>query len=338
MRDSHQAPDLRIEYYQWEGRRYCMVNGGIAYQFPWDEIEWERLDMIHCLIHDHALDKRSYISPLDASSGRAKILDVGCGTGIFCYDVGEANPNFDVIGIDLADGPKGVAIPNVQIMTPVDFNLPEWPLRPHDFDLIRNAHLNGSVTNWEQHLRKCFHYLKSGGFFEHIDIDFTPRLRLEYTPPRDELVAAGGYQRWQEKLMEEIRPVQEWWHLMQEASHRMGRPLTYPSNMEEMLENAGFDRTHHETFRIHMVPPPVDGDIREEDGNRAEVKMENLFKGAMFQFHANRANRPVDLEGLTMYLLTQYCNPPRSVDEVRKRCADVARICNSRRRPVYFNL
>ena len=108
------------------------------------------------MIYDRALDGKLYTSDFRPSTRKQRILDVGCGTGIWTYDMANRNANLDVVGIDLVSEKVSVPPPNVRIMTPIDFNLPEWPFRPQEFDMIRNGSLNGSVPDWEQHLRKCF--------------------------------------------------------------------------------------------------------------------------------------------------------------------------------------
>lgn len=111
---------------------------------------------MHCMIHDKALGGKLYVSELRPASRRQKVLDVGCGTGIWVHEMAEAYPNLDVVGIDLVDERSSTKIqPNATVVYPVDFSLPEWPFPPREFDLIRNAHLNGSVPDWERHLRKC---------------------------------------------------------------------------------------------------------------------------------------------------------------------------------------
>lgn len=66
---------------------------------PNDADEQSRLDYQH-MIYRYALDDRLYVSPLLAD-GVKSILDVGCGTGRWCIDVAEQNPDALVVGFDL---------------------------------------------------------------------------------------------------------------------------------------------------------------------------------------------------------------------------------------------
>ena len=71
----------------------------------------------------------------------------------------KSQPDFDVVGIDLVTNElpeRDDEIPNAQFFAPVDFNAPQWPFRPDEFDLVRNAGLLGSVPDWFEHFVKCF--------------------------------------------------------------------------------------------------------------------------------------------------------------------------------------
>lgn len=79
------------------------------------------------------------------------MLDIGHGTGIWVYEMGERNPHADILGIDLhSRTPVRLAtgVPNASFMTPVDFQQPFWPVAPDSRDLIRMSRLCGSVPDW----------------------------------------------------------------------------------------------------------------------------------------------------------------------------------------------
>jgi tRNA G46 methylase TrmB len=66
---------------------------------PNDEQEQERLDMQHH-IYRMALDDKLFLAPV-AKEKLLDVLDVGCGTGMWCIDVADENPQAQVLGIDL---------------------------------------------------------------------------------------------------------------------------------------------------------------------------------------------------------------------------------------------
>lgn len=66
---------------------------------PNDEHEQDRLDMQH-QIYRIALDDKLFLAPVTKEK-LLDVLDVGCGTGIWCIDVADENPQAQVLGIDL---------------------------------------------------------------------------------------------------------------------------------------------------------------------------------------------------------------------------------------------
>ncbi|TAQ88910.1 hypothetical protein B7494_g2764 [Chlorociboria aeruginascens] len=83
--------------YQYEnGRRYHAFQAG-QYLQPNDNMEQERLDLLHhiCqMIKNDAL----HLSPLQNPQ---RILDIGTGTGIWAIDIADQYPSAEVIGLDL---------------------------------------------------------------------------------------------------------------------------------------------------------------------------------------------------------------------------------------------
>jgi tRNA G46 methylase TrmB len=63
-----------------------------------------------------ALDDRLFLAPIDKENTE-HILDVGCGTGLWCIDVADEMPNTQVLGFDLR---------SVSVQCNIYFDL--WPL------------------------------------------------------------------------------------------------------------------------------------------------------------------------------------------------------------------
>ena len=51
-------------------------------------------------IYRFALDNKLFLAPLP-KEGLHDVLDVGCGTGLWCIDVADENPQAQVLGFDL---------------------------------------------------------------------------------------------------------------------------------------------------------------------------------------------------------------------------------------------
>ncbi|KAI9733434.1 MAG: hypothetical protein M1834_003518 [Cirrosporium novae-zelandiae] len=87
-----------VKHYKWEnGRRYHSYREG-SYQFPNDEKEQDRLDLVHHLM-TLALDGKLHLAPL---SNPSRILDIGTGTGIWAIEAADMYPSAEVVGNDLS--------------------------------------------------------------------------------------------------------------------------------------------------------------------------------------------------------------------------------------------
>src|SRR2546430_262163 len=77
---------------------------GSAYVLPRHASEIDRLDVQHYAIKQ-AMDGRNHLAPIGQPT---TIIDIGCGTGQWAYEVCAAFPETMVVGMDLAPS-KGVA-------------------------------------------------------------------------------------------------------------------------------------------------------------------------------------------------------------------------------------
>lgn len=116
---------------------------------------------------------------------------------------------------------------------------------------------------------------------------------------------------------------------MQEASRRFGKPIGYPVDIGKRLEAAGFINPAHKSVRIQMQPPSSESD------DSPEWSMQRLCRG-IFEIQSDPL-RCDPLEFLSMYLLTQSLGG-WNAEDVRRVCVDVARICDVKTLPIYFNL
>ncbi|KFY22784.1 hypothetical protein V491_02730 [Pseudogymnoascus sp. VKM F-3775] len=82
-----------------EGGRTYAVYGKEEYGLPMDDKELNRLDMSHAKYYG-LIEKKRFLAPIGDSP--QKILDLGCGTGIWCIDVADEYPSAEVIGVDIA--------------------------------------------------------------------------------------------------------------------------------------------------------------------------------------------------------------------------------------------
>lgn len=88
-----------LNYKYENGRRYHAYREG-QYMLPNDEEEQDRLDMLHH-IYKLIIGGTLFRAPV-ADDHTRRILDLGCGTGLWCIEVADEHPNSMVIGTDLS--------------------------------------------------------------------------------------------------------------------------------------------------------------------------------------------------------------------------------------------
>ncbi|PBP25931.1 S-adenosyl-L-methionine-dependent methyltransferase [Diplocarpon rosae] len=144
------------------GRRYCGFRRG-KYMFPVDEAEMDRMDIYHkffSVARREALHTHAFIPNYDSGP---RILDLGCGTGIWAIDMAEIPPNLRFVQRDIESPWHGL-------------DLDAW-------DLIHMRMLAGSLSSWpDTHLKPGY------GVMEHVEIDMEPRCDDGTAPPHSKLV------------------------------------------------------------------------------------------------------------------------------------------------------
>ncbi|KAJ6437959.1 UMTA methyltransferase family protein [Purpureocillium lavendulum] len=102
-----------IMKYEWKnGRRYYSYRSG-AYNFPNDDREQDRLDMVHH-VYCRALNDRLFLAPIDPNGLR--VLDIGTGTGLWPIDLADLYPGATIVGNDLSPIQPPLVPPNVKFV------------------------------------------------------------------------------------------------------------------------------------------------------------------------------------------------------------------------------
>ncbi|RYN70093.1 hypothetical protein AA0118_g46 [Alternaria tenuissima] len=210
------------------GRTYHSFHAG-AYPFPNDEPEIYRLDWQHaiikCLLH-----RRNYFAPLKPKKPK-RMLDIGCGTGIWCFEMAAEFPNCRVEGIDLTPIQRKISYTNIDFYME-DILSPTWwypKEEPYVYDYIHTRMSLGIFNDFREIIQKSYNNLRPGGWMES--------------------------QEWFSKLqcaddMPEDYPLKEWSELADKAAHKLGRPLRIADKLKRWYKEAGFVDVHEGVFAI----------------------------------------------------------------------------------------
>lgn len=204
--------------YLENGRSYHGFRRGM-YMYPCDEPEKDRMDIYHKLFLVARRDQL-HQAPMPPNWAQPRILDLGCGTGIWAIDMADKYLQAEVVGLDLSNIQPERIPPNLRFRVPRDFESP-WSLGEDSWDLIHIRMACGSVTSWPELYQKVFSHLKPGeGWIEHVEIDLEPRCD-DHTLPSDSTLV-------------------QWYNYLADATARVSRPIAYNHTTRQMLQTAGF--------------------------------------------------------------------------------------------------
>lgn len=279
------------------GRGYCNFHRG-QYLLPVDQKEQERLDIMHTMIQAaRPKPLRLHHAPFnpqpDPISGRrhGRVLDIGSGTAIWLLDMAEKYADTEFYGLDMANMAPDGLYHNIDIR-PVDYESP-WALGEGSFDFIHLQMGLGSVGNWPLLYEKIYRHLKPGGWFEHVEVDFTPQC-----DPQDATLPQDGILR-------------KWWHTYVAPPYAVvGRPIVYDPTTGDLLRQTGFLPAKHVEYRL-----PLNG----WSSDQAEHVSGTWWEYAM----SYGEGRGHGLEALSLAVLTRVQGWP--ADHARRLCEDALR-------------
>ncbi|KAF7954589.1 hypothetical protein EAE96_005709 [Botrytis aclada] len=235
------------------GRTYHAYKDG-KYAYPNDDMEQERLDLQHHLF-SLIFDGKLFTAPIEADKIE-RVLDVGCGTGIWATDFADEYPQATVLGIDLSPIQPMFTPPNAIFQ--VDDLEEEWTFEDSDaFDFIHARMMTGSIGDWDQFFDQAYNNLKPGGYIELLDI------RLPISCADDTLKPDSALLKWSQLLLE--------------GSIMAGRDLDSAVTCREKLEKRGFQGVNQTIYRCPGNRWPKDAKAKE----LGMWNQENLTSGLM---------------------------------------------------------
>ncbi|KAI0430127.1 S-adenosyl-L-methionine-dependent methyltransferase [Xylaria sp. FL1042] len=150
-----------LEYRTVHGRTYHSERGNAQSWNPNDAQHDESMDILH---HVSTLMQDGKITMAHIDDSVQRVLDVGCGTGIWAIDFADQYPHTEVIGVDISPSQPQWIPPNLKFE--IDDITQPWTYAPNSFDYIHMRWLIGAIPNWYTVFREVFQTLKPGGIFE----------------------------------------------------------------------------------------------------------------------------------------------------------------------------
>lgn len=225
--------------YEENKRLYHSFRRGI-YMFPCDEDEKDRMDIYHKLFNVARREQlhQAPVPQVTQNGDPPRILDVGCGTGIWAIDMADRYLNAEVLGVELVNIQPEKIPPNLRFRVPRDYESP-WTFGEDSWDLIHLRMACGSVSSWPELYQKVFAHLKPGtGWIEHVEIDMEPRCD-DYTLSPDSMLV-------------------KWYGWLADATQRVSRPIAYEHRTRQLLQQAGFIDIQETVIRVPYNSWPND--------------------------------------------------------------------------------
>ncbi|OJJ57247.1 hypothetical protein ASPSYDRAFT_155427 [Aspergillus sydowii CBS 593.65] len=225
-------------YVYENGRRYHRFREG-QYLFPNDEVEQDRLDMVH---HIDRLMLGGALFKAPISTSPQRVLDIGTGTGIWALEFADEFPSAEVLGIDLSPIQPQWTAPNCQFV--VDDVEAVWPYpEAKAFDYIHQRNMVGSLADWDRVARQAYQHLKPGGFYELQEFRF-------------EFMSQGNKEAFQNSVID------EWQKLVDEGTAKFGKPLNIAHELADKAKAAGFVNVHEDVLKIPIGSWPKDKPLK----------------------------------------------------------------------------
>ncbi|ORY02936.1 S-adenosyl-L-methionine-dependent methyltransferase [Clohesyomyces aquaticus] len=217
LSDTTTIPSTIFRHRYLNGRRYHKFREG-EYWGPNDEEQNDQLDIAHHMF-TILLDNKLYLAPVENPK---RVLDLGCGTGIWCTDVADEHPAAEVIGIDLSPIQPQFTAPNCHFE--IDDITSPWTYPPNSFDFIHIRTLYGSIGDWPKLYGEIFDHLEPGGWLNQLEISIQFKSDDGTLAP-DHILS-------------------QWSDIFHEAGERFGKSFRSVLDLKGWIKEAGFEDVH----------------------------------------------------------------------------------------------
>ncbi|KAF2032346.1 S-adenosyl-L-methionine-dependent methyltransferase [Setomelanomma holmii] len=184
-------------------------------------------------------DQKLHIAPITSSPIR--VIDLGCGTDIWCMDFADEHPSSDVLGVDLSPIQPSFTPPNCIFEIDDVTSSWTWPLNYFDFVNIRS--LYGSIASWRALYAEIFNHMTPGGYLHQLEMS----VQFE----SDDGTLASDH------------VLSQWSDVFHDASKKFRESFYEVWNLSRYIRNQGFVDAVERIYKVPVNGWPADPHLKE---------------------------------------------------------------------------
>lgn len=236
LSDTTSIPSTIWRHRYENGRRYHKFREG-EYWGPDDEVQKDQLDIAHHMFLI-LLHQKLHLAPIENPT---RVIDLGCGTGIWCMDMADEHPGAEVIGVDFSPIQPSFTPPNCKFE--IDDVTSPWTYPPAHFDFINIRGLYGSIADWPALYAQIFNGLRPGGYLHHLEIS------IQFKSDDGTLTPDHVLSQWSD--------------VFHEASKKFGKSFFEVWNLSSYIRNTGFVDVVEQVYKVPVNSWPADPHMKE---------------------------------------------------------------------------
>jgi len=271
--------DFKYEH----GRRFHAYKEG-KYFMPNDESEQDRMDLQHAAVL-LAFENKHFLAPIESPQ---RILDLGCGTGIWAMEVADQHPEAELIGVDLSPIQPQWTATNLKFE--IDDIEDTWTWPPDHFDLVHDRLLLcGSIADFKKLFTQAYTHCKPGGYFEIQEMNTDIR--------------SDDY------VFSEDHVIKQWCSLMREGIRGLGRTLDldFPA-LAALMTEVGFEDVELKYFKVPIGEWPANRRLKEAGGLQLLAMYDGLHSLSVKIICQCLGWTELELEVLLAKVRREFCN------------------------------
>lgn len=184
------------------------------------------------------LNQKLHLAPIP---NPRRIIDLGCGTGIWCIDMADEHPGAEITGIDLSPIQPSFTPPNCKFE--IDDVTSPWTYPPAHFDFINIRGLYGSVADWPALYAQIFEHMQPGGYLHQLEMSI--------------------HFKSDDGSLKPDHVLSQWSDVFHEASRKFGKSFYEVWNLSTYIRNQGFVDVVERVYKCPVNGWPADPHMKE---------------------------------------------------------------------------